>query len=99
MSRAVHDVSELRKALPRLRANDPTLQWIYCNHQEIGDELLGRLAKGLWGNTAVTRLLLGYNKITPEGVRLLAGALRGNTTLETLDLNVRKGHEETGRQA
>eukprot|EP01094_Clydonella_sp_ATCC50884_P023767 TRINITY_DN577_c0_g1_i5.p1 TRINITY_DN577_c0_g1~~TRINITY_DN577_c0_g1_i5.p1 ORF type:complete len:146 (-),score=37.74 TRINITY_DN577_c0_g1_i5:295-699(-) len=78
---------ELDEALPRLRANDPTLtQGLNLSGKYIGDEDAGLLADALRGNTALKRLYLWKCNITDKGAGLLADALRGNSVLKGLFL-------------
>ncbi len=55
-------------------------------HNDINDDGLTPLAKGLQHNTSLAVLDLGHNNIEDEGVEILANALRYNDVLTELHL-------------
>eukprot|EP01094_Clydonella_sp_ATCC50884_P017021 TRINITY_DN2893_c0_g1_i4.p2 TRINITY_DN2893_c0_g1~~TRINITY_DN2893_c0_g1_i4.p2 ORF type:complete len:131 (-),score=26.59 TRINITY_DN2893_c0_g1_i4:74-418(-) len=79
-------MAALEKALPRLRANDPSLACLDLEENNIGDGGAAHVADALRVNTSLKKLYLEGNNIGPEGAAQLADALRGNTSLKRLDL-------------
>eukprot|EP01094_Clydonella_sp_ATCC50884_P017423 TRINITY_DN3032_c0_g1_i1.p1 TRINITY_DN3032_c0_g1~~TRINITY_DN3032_c0_g1_i1.p1 ORF type:complete len:225 (-),score=38.32 TRINITY_DN3032_c0_g1_i1:367-1041(-) len=77
----------LDEAVPRLRANDPTLTHLHIKRKGIGDEGAVRLADALGGNTALEGLYLALNNIGDEGASRLADCLRHSTALKILMLH------------
>eukprot|EP01094_Clydonella_sp_ATCC50884_P020227 TRINITY_DN4156_c0_g1_i5.p1 TRINITY_DN4156_c0_g1~~TRINITY_DN4156_c0_g1_i5.p1 ORF type:complete len:181 (+),score=22.04 TRINITY_DN4156_c0_g1_i5:86-628(+) len=101
MAGELHNLS-VNKALPRLRANDPTLTRLdlsaVSGGKVIGPGGVQRLADVLRGNTVVEELHLAKHELGPDGAGRLLGALRGNTTLKVLNLGENGiGEEGMGR--
>eukprot|EP01094_Clydonella_sp_ATCC50884_P009609 TRINITY_DN19150_c0_g1_i1.p1 TRINITY_DN19150_c0_g1~~TRINITY_DN19150_c0_g1_i1.p1 ORF type:complete len:299 (+),score=32.43 TRINITY_DN19150_c0_g1_i1:129-1025(+) len=75
--------------LIELLRDNMELKNLYLDNNEIGNEAAGRLAEWLGAHTGLEVLTLNDNpRIATEGVELLANALRGNTTLKELHLQV-----------
>ncbi|GBG59399.1 hypothetical protein CBR_g38425 [Chara braunii] len=66
--------------------------WVQLSRCRIGDKKVKRLSDALRGNTTVTSIDLSDNKITDDGIKVLAGVLAGGSASDLISLDVRGNH-------
>jgi len=86
--------ANFEEILTKIRSNDPTLETLGLEHQDIGGQCCIKLADALKENKALKKLDLKDNNIGNAGAIAIAGALKINKALEELDL----AHNEIGNE-